>query len=144
MTGLAPPRRSLLTLNPLGESVGVGYVCMYVLKAGGGEWSKEYSKRTQQNTSAELYDIPPVRGQKISEMQPQSASDNGKQKNNETKHKICKQLSYQEWNKFDVEGELEKLEDKDETGKTENEPEEKIRLDTSIPATGKALELNYL
>ncbi|GBN08393.1 hypothetical protein AVEN_84221-1 [Araneus ventricosus] len=27
MTGLAPPRRSLLTLNPLGESVGVGYVC---------------------------------------------------------------------------------------------------------------------
>ncbi|GBN25822.1 hypothetical protein AVEN_134476-1 [Araneus ventricosus] len=24
-----PPRRSLLTLNPLGESFGVGYVCMY-------------------------------------------------------------------------------------------------------------------
>ncbi|GBM15978.1 hypothetical protein AVEN_108577-1 [Araneus ventricosus] len=35
MTGLAPPRRSLLTLKPLGESVGVGYVCMYATPVGG-------------------------------------------------------------------------------------------------------------
>ncbi|CAL1288776.1 unnamed protein product [Larinioides sclopetarius] len=108
------------------------------------EWSKEYSKRTPQNTST-VFDIPPVRGQKISEMQSQSGSNNGKQRTNEAKNKICKLRSYQEWDKFDIEEELEKLEGKDEIEKTENKTEEKISLNTSIAVPGlSAVEREHI
>ncbi|KAF8778468.1 Sperm-associated antigen 1 like protein [Argiope bruennichi] len=57
--------------------------------------------------------------------------EKSEQKINETKNKICKPRSYQEWDKFDVEGELEKLEDKNEV-----ETEEKVTINKYIPVTG--------
>ncbi|GIY00227.1 sperm-associated antigen 1 [Caerostris darwini] len=103
------------------------------LKADLDDWSRQYSNQTYKNKPGNAASaIPPIRGQNNSAESMKSALVTEIRDSDKTKHKIRSPRSYKEWDKFDVEKELEKIDDEDKS----KDVEESIKIDESVSVAG--------
>ncbi|GFQ78593.1 sperm-associated antigen 1 [Trichonephila clavata] len=104
-------------------------------------WSKNYSDEISKNVSeTKIPDIPPVRRMDDSSKQVKNEEKKESQNNQEANRRVCKPRSYDEWNKFNVEEELEKINDASKDKTETDESKEAIEINRFIPTIGLTLD----
>ncbi|PRD22271.1 UNVERIFIED_CONTAM: Spag1 [Trichonephila clavipes] len=105
------------------------------------DWSKSFSDEVFKSTSeTQILDIPPVR--KLKDSSNQAKNDEKKESQNiqGANHRVRKPRSYDQWNKFNVEEELEKIDDASKNPSETDESKETIEINKFIPTVGLSLD----